>query len=167
MQCAACRALIAVPLCAVHRCPVTPLCTVLMCLLIYIFIQFTLTFEILNKQTKHTMPRQPPTRHSSQALSSAFQQQLQPTTAVAEPGATSRAPGLARVLYVGCGSGVIGLQLLRLRQVTSMTHPLRFLFTRGHWWRAAESVTESAAPHQHPLGSVRSYPIYADVCTLR
>ena len=31
---------------------------------------------------------------------------------------------------------------------TSMTHPLRFGLTQGHCWETAESVTESAAPHQ-------------------
>ena len=46
-----------------------------------------------------------------------------------------------------------------------MTHPLRASLTRGHCWGAADSVTESAAPHQCPLGSVASYLICADVRT--
>ena len=48
-----------------------------------------------------------------------------------------------------------------------MTRPLRFPLTRGHGWGAADSVTESAAPHQCPLGSVASYLIDADVRTFR
>ena len=33
----------------------------------------------------------------------------------------------------------------------SLTYPLHFLLTRGHWWGAADSAPESAAPHQCPL----------------
>ena len=49
----------------------------------------------------------------------------------------------------------------------SLTHPLHFLLTRGHWWGAADSAPESAAPISAHSCSVTSYLICADVRTFR
>lgn len=89
-----------------------------------------------------------------------------------DPATLRRAQVLAAA---GKGGEIVEVQCvtLPLHTSSSSTPPTLeqtvFWLTRGHWWRARGSATESAAPRQRPLGvgSKQPLPRCADVRTFR
>ena len=80
---------------------------------------------------------------------------------------------VSRNYVTGCHTATFQWHLISSFYVTIPPHPrhppARFLLTQGHRWGAVDSVTESAAPHQCPLGDGNKLPLplYANVRTIR